>query len=111
VHEFHRATNADFKGSGFDRGHMAAAANHKWSQSAMDDTFLLTNVAPQDPDLNQNLWNRLEQMCRALTKRHGVVFVVTGPLFLPRPQSDGRLHVSYPVLGRNHVAVPTHFFK
>lgn len=47
VHVFHRATNADYKGSGFDRGHLAAAANHKWSQKAMDDTFYLSNVAPQ----------------------------------------------------------------
>lgn len=47
VHVFHRATNADYKGSGFDRGHLAAAANHRWSQKAMDDTFYLSNVAPQ----------------------------------------------------------------
>uniref|UniRef100_A0A8C6U9F9 Endonuclease n=1 Tax=Neogobius melanostomus TaxID=47308 RepID=A0A8C6U9F9_9GOBI len=111
VHEFHRATNADFKGSGFDRGHMAAAANHKWSQSAMDDTFLLSNITPQNPDLNQHMWNRLEQMCRSLTKQYRGVFVCTGPLFLPQRQTDGRLYVSYQVLGKNHVAVPTHFFK
>lgn len=47
VHVYHRATNADYKGTGFDRGHLAAAANHKWSQKAMDDTFYLSNVAPQ----------------------------------------------------------------
>lgn len=47
VHVYHRATNMDYKGSGFDRGHLAAAANHKWSQKAMDDTFYLSNVAPQ----------------------------------------------------------------
>lgn len=47
VHEYHRATNADYRGSGFDRGHLAAAANHKWSQKAMRDTFYLSNVAPQ----------------------------------------------------------------
>ncbi|TNN25365.1 Endonuclease G, mitochondrial [Liparis tanakae] len=47
VHVFHRSTNADFRGSGFDRGHLAAAANHKWSQKAMEDTFYLSNVAPQ----------------------------------------------------------------
>ena len=47
VHAFHRATNQDFRGSGFDRGHLAAAANHKWSQKAMEDTFYLSNVAPQ----------------------------------------------------------------
>lgn len=44
---FHRSTNADYRGSGFDRGHLAAAANHKWSQKAMEDTFYLSNVAPQ----------------------------------------------------------------
>lgn len=47
VHMFHRATNGDYRGSGFDRGHLAAAANHKWSQKAMEDTFYLSNVAPQ----------------------------------------------------------------
>lgn len=47
VHEYHRATNADYRGSGFDRGHLAAAANHKWSQKAMRDTFYLSNIAPQ----------------------------------------------------------------
>lgn len=47
VHFYHRATNGDYKGSGFDRGHLAAAANHKWSQRAMEDTFYLSNVAPQ----------------------------------------------------------------
>lgn len=111
VHEFHRATNADFRGSGFDRGHMAAAANHKWCQSAMDETFLLSNIVPQNPDLNQRLWNRLEQLCRSLTKHHAAVFVCTGPLFLPQRESDGNLYVKYRVLGQNHVAVPTHFFK
>ncbi|XP_030214961.1 endonuclease G, mitochondrial isoform X3 [Gadus morhua] len=47
VHVYHRSTNQDYKGSGFDRGHLAAAANHKWSQKAMDDTFILSNVSPQ----------------------------------------------------------------
>lgn len=47
VHVYHRSANSDYKGSGFDRGHLAAAANHKWSQKAMDDTFYLSNVSPQ----------------------------------------------------------------
>lgn len=47
VHAYHRATNADYRGSGFDRGHLAAAANHRWSQKAVEDTFYLSNVAPQ----------------------------------------------------------------
>ncbi|XP_057687376.1 endonuclease G, mitochondrial [Corythoichthys intestinalis] len=111
VHEFHRATNADYRGSGLDRGHMAAAANHKWSQKAMDDTFYLSNVAPQNPHLNQNAWNNLEKLCRSLSKSYANVYVCTGPLYLPRQEADGKLYVRYRVLGRNHVAVPTHFFK
>ncbi|XP_059193066.1 endonuclease G, mitochondrial [Centropristis striata] len=111
VHVFHRATNSDYRRSGFDRGHLAAAANHKWSQKAMEDTFYLSNVAPQDPHLNQVTWNNLEKHCRALTKHYLNVYVCTGPLYLPRAESDGRMFVRYQVIGRNHVAVPTHFFK
>ncbi|KAM4616976.1 endonuclease G, mitochondrial isoform 2-T2 [Polymixia lowei] len=111
IHVYHRATNADYKGSGFDRGHLAAAANHKWSQKAMDDTFYLSNVSPQNPHLNQNAWNNLEKLCRSLTKHYLNVYICTGPLYLPRAEADGKLYVRYQVLGRNHVAVPTHFFK
>ncbi|CAL8248081.1 unnamed protein product [Merluccius merluccius] len=111
VHVYHRATNNDYKGSGFDRGHLAAAANHKWSQKAMDDTFILSNVSPQNPHLNQKVWNNLEKLCRSLTKHYLNVYICTGPLYLPRAEADGKLYVRYQVLGRNHVAVPTHFFK
>ncbi|XP_061880117.1 endonuclease G, mitochondrial-like [Entelurus aequoreus] len=111
LHVYHRATNADYRGSGLDRGHMAAAANHKWSQKAMEDTFYLSNVVPQNPHLNQNAWNNLEKLCRSLTKRYANVYVCTGPLYLPRQEADGKLYVRYQVLGRNHIAVPTHFFK
>ncbi|XP_026865780.2 endonuclease G, mitochondrial isoform X2 [Electrophorus electricus] len=111
VHAYHRARNADYRGSGFDRGHLAAAANHKWSQKAMDDTFYLSNVAPQNPHLNQNAWNNLEKHCRALTKHYENVFVCSGPLYLPRQEPDGKMYVKYQVIGKSHVAVPTHFFK
>ncbi|XP_041755822.1 endonuclease G, mitochondrial [Coregonus clupeaformis] len=111
VHVYHRATNADYRGSGFDRGHLAAAANHKWNQKAMDDTFYLSNVSPQNPNLNQNAWNNLEKYCRSLTKHYMNVFVCTGPLYLPRLEPDGKMYVKYQVMGRNNVAVPTHFFK
>ncbi|XP_067398167.1 endonuclease G, mitochondrial [Emydura macquarii macquarii] len=111
VHEYHRATNADYRGSGFDRGHLAAAANHRWSQRAMQDTFYLSNVAPQVPHLNQKAWNNLEKYCRSLTKYNKNVYVCTGPLFLPRMEADGKMYIKYQVIGKNNVAVPTHFFK
>uniref|UniRef100_A0A8C4KGX3 Endonuclease n=1 Tax=Dromaius novaehollandiae TaxID=8790 RepID=A0A8C4KGX3_DRONO len=111
VHEYHRATNADYRGSGFDRGHLAAAANHRWSQKAMQDTFYLSNVAPQVPHLNQNAWNNLEKYSRSLARNNKNVYVCTGPLFLPRMEADGKMYVKYQVIGKNNVAVPTHFFK
>nr|XP_032802644.1 endonuclease G, mitochondrial [Petromyzon marinus] len=111
VHAFHRATNIDFRGSGYDRGHMAAAANHKASREAMRDTFLLTNIVPQNPQMNQNAWNDLEQYCRGLTKQYAHVYVCTGPLYLPRREVDGKTYVRYEVIGPNTVAVPTHLFK
>ncbi|XP_072208769.1 endonuclease G, mitochondrial [Excalfactoria chinensis] len=111
VHEYHRATNADYRGSGFDRGHLAAAANHKWSQKAMRDTFYLSNVAPQVPHLNQNAWNNLEKYSRSLARNNKNVYVCTGPLYLPRMEADGKMYVKYQVIGKNNVAVPTHFFK
>ncbi|XP_011516649.2 endonuclease G, mitochondrial isoform X1 [Homo sapiens] len=92
VHAYHRATNADYRGSGFDRGHLAAAANHRWSQKAMDDTFYLSNVAPQVPHLNQNAWNNLEKYSRSLTRSYQNVYVCTGPLFLPRLGMESRPH-------------------
>ncbi|XP_063288699.1 endonuclease G, mitochondrial [Pelobates fuscus] len=111
VHHYHRADNNDYLGSGFDRGHLAAAANHRWSQKAMDDTFLLSNVCPQNPHLNRIVWNKLEKYCRGLTKSNKNVYVCTGPLFLPRMEPDGKMYVKYQVIGKNNVAVPTHFFK
>ncbi|MEQ2213757.1 hypothetical protein XENOCAPTIV_020381, partial [Xenoophorus captivus] len=118
IERLNPASLTDYRGSGFDRGHLAAAANHKWSQKAMEDTFYLSNVAPQvkahltqNPNLNQNTWNNLEKLCRSLTKHYLNVYVCTGPLYLPRQEDDGKLYVRYQVIGRNHVAVPTHFFK
>ncbi|XP_010855266.1 PREDICTED: endonuclease G, mitochondrial [Bison bison bison] len=65
----------------------------------------------QVPHLNQNAWNNLEKYSRSLTRTYQNVYVCTGPLFLPRTEADGKSYVKYQVIGKNHVAVPTHFFK
>eukprot|EP00062_Callorhinchus_milii_P027666 gi/632991242/ref/XP_007884538.1/ PREDICTED: endonuclease G, mitochondrial-like [Callorhinchus milii] len=77
----------------------------------MSDTFYLSNVVPQNPNLNQNAWNNLEKYCRSLTKFNKNVYVCTGPLFLPRAEPDGKMYVKYQVIGKNNIAVPTHMFK
>ena len=84
----HAAKLSDYRGSGYDRGHLAAAAGHKNTQRAMDDTFSLLNVCPQVGDgFNRDYWARLEQFTRELVTTHpkagGDVLVATGPLFLP----------------------------
>lgn len=111
IHEYFRATNADFLRSGFDRGHMAAAGNHKIGQDELDQTFALSNVSPQVPEFNQGAWERLESYVRFRALRAKNLYVVTGPLYLPMKASDGQLYVTYRVLGKNHVSVPSHYFK
>lgn len=105
-----RATLADYKGSGFDRGHQAPAADHRSSREAMDDTFYMTNMCPQCPQLNRGYWAKLEKHVRDLTKDYANIYVVTGPLYLPYEEGNKR-YVKYQVIGPNNVAVPTHFFK
>eukprot|EP00118_Oscarella_pearsei_P004908 m.21793 g.21793 ORF g.21793 m.21793 type:complete len:326 (+) comp28222_c0_seq1:54-1031(+) len=107
-----RSSNGDYWHSGWSRGHMAPAGNNKHSQSAMDDTFFLTNIVPQDLDNNGGYWNLLETKCRDLAKeRYEDVEIVSGPLWIPQDKSDGRRYMKYQVLGENDVAVPTHLYK
>lgn len=112
IHQYFRADNSDYKKSGYDRGHLAAAGNHKRSQRHVDQTFYLSNISPQvGKGFNRDSWNRLERHVRKQTKMFPNVYVCTGPLYLPRKESDGKLYVKYEVIGEKNVAVPTHFFK
>lgn len=104
-------TLEDFKGSGFDRGHLAPAADHKRSSEEMRDTFYMSNMSPQVPQFNRGYWVKLEKYVRDLTKSSKAVHVTTGPLFLPNLEEHGKKYVKYQVIGKNNVAVPTHFFK
>ncbi|XP_012286980.1 endonuclease G, mitochondrial [Orussus abietinus] len=112
IHPYFRSDNTDYKGSGYDRGHLAAAGNHKIDQKLIQQTFTLSNMAPQvGPGFNRNSWNRLEKYVRKLTNVYKDVYVCTGPLYLPKVDIDGKKYVRYEVIGTNHVAVPTHFYK
>lgn len=112
IHPFFRAENKDYKKSGYDRGHLAAAGNHKRQQKHCDQTFYLSNMSPQvGVGFNRDAWNNLERHVRKQVKVYPNVYVCTGPLYLPRKESDGKLYVKYEVIGDKNVAVPTHFFK
>ncbi len=81
IPEIHRALLSDYRGSGYDRGHMAPNADMGHT-SAQYDSFSLANMVPQAPKNNQQVWRELEEATRALvTKQKQDVYVVTGPVF------------------------------
>lgn len=92
----------DYRGSGWTRGHLAPAADFRWSDDAMWDTFHFTNCCPQDKDLNEGMWNTLEKKCRTWARRYGSVYIVTGPVIGKN---------IYGTIGKNKVTVPDAFFK
>ncbi|KAJ5523418.1 hypothetical protein N7513_012962 [Penicillium frequentans] len=108
-----RAKLSDYFRSGYDRGHQVPAADAKWSQEAMDGTFALSNMCPQVGEgFNRDYWAHFEDFCRNLTQKYPSVRVVTGPLYLPHRDPDGKWRVNYEVIGTPpNVAVPTHFYK
>lgn len=91
----------DYSKSGYDRGHMAPAADMKWSVVAMEESFYLSNVCPQAPELNRGRWLKLENTVRTITFHNDVVYVVCGPIV-------AKDHMT---IGTNKVAVPDAFFK
>ncbi|MCM1377348.1 MAG: DNA/RNA non-specific endonuclease [Clostridium sp.] len=95
-------TLADYKNSGYDRGHICPAADQKWSRQAMNDCFVLTNMCPQDGALNRGAWQTLEQKERLWAQRDSAIVIVAGPLYDP---------VDVKTIGESHVRVPSAFFK
>jgi endonuclease G len=110
-----RAELADYRGSGYDRGHQAPAADFKYSQDRMNDSFYLSNMAPQvGIGFNRHIWSALEGRVRDAVRNRGEVFVITGGMFYDpdeeQPETaDG--FVEFEVIGPNQVSVPTHFYK
>lgn len=97
-----QADGYDYRGSGWSRGHMAPAADFKWSKNAYNDTFYYTNCCPQNQEMNNGSWNVLENYVRKLAKKYGLVYVVTGPVV-----GNNR----YGKIGAHQVVVPDGFFK
>lgn len=96
-----RSELADYKGSGYDRGHMTPAGDAE-NAEAERQTFSLANVVPQTPQLNRGVWERIETQVRGLATALGDIYVVTGPAF----ESDAP-----DTIGEDAVAVPTSTWK
>lgn len=75
------ASPEDYKGSGYDRGHLAPAADMAWDEDAMSDSFYMSNMSPQRPECNRGIWVDLESQVRDFARWEKEIFVVTGPVF------------------------------
>ena len=98
-----RAEDTDYRSSGYDRGHMCPAGDNKFSEEAMRQSFLFSNICPQAPSLNRGDWNEMEIACRKWAKQMGTIYVVCGPIFY-----KNSTHKS---IGKHKVPVPEAFFK
>ena len=97
-----RAYDSDYRGSGYDRGHMCPSGDNKWNKEAQEQSFLFTNICPQRHNLNTGAWNDVELQCRAWAKRYGDLYIVCGPVLYDQ---------QHKTIGRNRVVVPEAFFK
>jgi endonuclease G len=91
----------DYKSSGYDRGHLAPAADMCISEESMEESFLFSNISPQLPGFNRGMWKTLESELRNYAQNLGSIYVVTGPILKP----------GLPVIGQNEVSVPAEFYK
>jgi endonuclease G len=91
----------NYKNSGYDRGHLCPAGDRKYSQIAHDETFLTSNISPQEHEFNSGIWNRLEQKVRYWASKYDGVYVVSG----------GVLKGNMKTIGDEKVAVPNQFYK
>lgn len=93
----------DYANSGYDRGHMCPAGDSRWSGEAMKESFYMTNICPQHPNLNGGDWHELEQACRRWAEKDKL-YIVCGPILYKKALN--------PPIGKEHqIRVPDAFFK
>ena len=95
------AASDNYKKSGYDRGHLCAAADMRFSKQAYDETFFTSNISPQKHNFNDGIWKKLEEKTRYWAQKYNGIYVVTG----------GILQKGLPTIGFEKVAVPNYFYK
>ena len=98
------AVTSDYTGTGYDRGHLAPAADLEWSVESMEDSFLMSNMTPQAPELNRGIWKKLEEQVRKWADQFGELVVIAGPVLEKEAEA-------YKAIGKNNVRVPEYFYK
>lgn len=93
---------SDYLKSGYDKVHLSPTADNRWSAQAMAESFYMSNIVPQHPDLSGKIWSELESKVRDWAIQNGKVYVVTGAIL-----ADGYKHK----IGTNQVSVPNYYYK
>jgi len=92
----------DYKGSGYDRGHLAPAADMKYNSNSMSESFYLSNVSPQTASFNRGIWKKIEKQIRDWSNIYGELIVITGPIL----QCEGIGEI-----GTNNITIPKWYYK
>lgn len=98
-----RSTLDDYASSGYDRGHMCPGGDCNWDDDGRDETFLLSNMCPQNPNLNRGDWKEIEMACRKWAKQYDNIYIVCGPIFFKSQEHEK--------IGSHQIPVPEAFFK
>jgi endonuclease G len=98
----------DYRSSGYDRGHLAPAADFSWDSLAMVETFYLSNISPQGHDFNAGIWLALENQVRQWAKADSAICIVTGPVLTDAGLPSERKYISRQA---NRILVPQYFYK
>ncbi len=91
----------NYKKSGYDKGHLCPAGDRRFSKKAHDETFLTSNISPQNHQFNAGIWNRLEQKTRYWARKYDGIYVITG----------GVLNKKEKTIGSEKITVPSYFYK
>ncbi|WP_088125022.1 DNA/RNA non-specific endonuclease [Roseivirga misakiensis] len=95
------ATLSDYKGSGYDRGHLAPAADFSYDEFALSQSFYMSNMSPQVPGFNRGIWKNLEEQVRNWASEHTELYVITGPV----------LNNNLKSIGKEEVSIPEYYYK
>jgi len=96
------ATPRDYTGSGYDKGHLCAAADMAFDGQAIEETFFMSNISPQQRTFNGGIWRELEENTRDWARKYGRLYVVTGPVLTQKPLES---------IGFSKVSVPASYYK
>ena len=99
------ACNSDYLKCGYDRGHLAPAADMKWSEKAMSESFFYSNMSPQLAEFNRGIWKKLEEKVRDWALENDSILIVTGPILTTKNCSKKE------TIGKNIVTVPEYYYK